>query len=440
MIIYLLLLTLIFLFIVSYHIFDKDLFSPSTILCEAYILSVLCCIYNIDTWGVNLHWNTYFVIVIGNIIFIIVSAYIHNIYRNKKKIPKKNEELKYINIPVIILLIVLILFIIFTFWFIKENLSLNGAFSSSNDFSSAMQMHRQDLINDSANFNPILKGLNTLLSTLVFILLYVFINNVIVDKKKKSNYIILLCIILYLIASFFSAQRSTFLIIFIYIVFVIYELLNRKNLIISKLNGKYLKKGIIALFLFLFLFGATRHLFGRVGDESIIDNVTYYAGNSIEALDLYLQSPIESRQFGEELFRMIRVKLAPLGLCEDSTMKTIHLEFRHNSKGGIAGNVYTAYRYYIHDFGYASIIIFQSLTATFFGIWYEKIRKRKLKTGIDLSFVIYSWFIIALFEHSIHEDFYRGLLSSFVLSRWLVFLLWYWFLSLKIKYDNKRMI
>lgn len=89
MVIYLLLFTLVIQFIICYYLFNKDLFSPSAILSEVFILSTLACIYNIEKWGVNLHYSTYFVITGGNLIFIIISYIIHLLFSKKKKSLKK---------------------------------------------------------------------------------------------------------------------------------------------------------------------------------------------------------------------------------------------------------------------------------------------------------------------------------------------------------------
>ena len=113
-------------------------------------------------------------------------------------------------------------------------------------------------------------------------------------------------------------------------------------------------------------------------------------------------------------------------------MKTPHLEFRTNAVGGVAGNVYTGYRYYIHDFGYISIVFFQVILSIFYSVWYEKINKRKLKSNIDISFVIYSWFMLCLFRFSIMNS-YFSFLGNFVFTHFYVFL-FFKFILTKIKW------
>ena len=72
MVIYELLIVIVILWIFVI-IINKDLFSPSSLLCLSYIFAVICAIYNIDNWKINLHYNTFFVIVIGIISFLLSS-------------------------------------------------------------------------------------------------------------------------------------------------------------------------------------------------------------------------------------------------------------------------------------------------------------------------------------------------------------------------------
>ncbi len=437
MTIYILLVLLVIQFIICYFAFGKDLFSPSAILCEVFILSTLACIYNVKTWGVNLQISTLQVILIGNLIFIVVTYIIHllNKTKNKNKINEPNQ-LQYIDISNFKCLILICVYSLFAVFYIKANLHAVSSLSQiTDDVSVAMNMYRRETVEGSVQLPSLLTELGVILNIGIYVLLYVFINNTIVNHKKFKNYIFLLCTIIYLVSSAFSAQRTTILLAFIYSLFIIYELLNRKYSFASKLNNKYVICGMAGVIIFLLLFGVTRGLVGRTDERSVVENITYYMGNSIESLDLYIKHPVSCKQFGEELFRQFRVTLSKFGLCEDTTMKNGFLEFRKDANGNSAGNVYTAYRYYIHDFGYESIIFFQIFIGIFYGIWYEKIKKRTLKNNIDIGLVMYAWFILCLFRFSLTQSFFT-FLSYFIFTHWYVFVLWKILLTIKIKYND----
>lgn len=435
MVIYLLLFTLVIQFIICYYLFNKDLFSPSAILSEVFILSTLACIYNIEKWGVNLHYSTYFVITGGNLIFIIISYIIHLLFSKKKKEFEK-ENLTYIDISNFKCILLLIIYIVFAILYIKANLSIISLLNSSGDTTAAMNMYRRESIEGLIHLPVWLTKTGVILNLGSFVLIYIFITNTITNPKKIKNYLLLFCVLIYLISSAFTAQRTTILLAFLYSLFVVYELLNRKYKFLAKLNSKYLLLGIIVVILFFTLFGITRNLFGRTDERTVIENITYYMGNSIESLDLYIQKPIECKQFGEETFRQFRVMLSKYNLCEDTTMNNVHLEFRRDANGNSAGNIYTAYRYYIHDFGFESIIFFQIGLAIFYGIWYELLNRRELNKKIDISFIIYGWFVICLYRYSLMSTFFT-FLSYFVFTHWYTFIFWKLFLNVKFKINER---
>ena len=225
MIIYLLLVVLIIEFILSYYLFNKDLFSPSAVLSEVFILSTLACIYNIDNWGVNLHYSTFFVICGGNLVFIIVSYIINLLNKKNRKSFKteENESFKYIEITNLKCFVILFIYVIFTIIFIKENLSIISILSeSTGETSAAMNMYRRELVEGLVQLPGWLTKLGVILNLGAFVLMYVFINNMIVNFKRIKNYVILFCVLLYLFSSVFTSQRTTILLIFIYSLFSIF--------------------------------------------------------------------------------------------------------------------------------------------------------------------------------------------------------------------------
>ena len=436
--VYILLIILVLQFVVSYYIFDKDLFSPSSILCEVFIISTIACIYNKSNWAVNLSLNTLLVIFVGNSVFIFISALIHYLKRNRKKrLEMKEEGLRKIEITKTKCIVLLLFYLIFVIIFIKVNLSvLNSYIKNGNSFSSAMNIYRNESINNTLNLSSWIDGFNNVFSVGTYALLYVFINNVIVDYKDKKNYILLICIIIYLFSSVFTAQRTTILLAFLYSLFVVYELLNRKYIFISKLNSKYIVLGLLVVVTFLTIFGITRQLFGRKDRNSALYNVTFYMGTSIESLDLFIKNPIKSQQFGEELFKRFRNFLSKYGICEKSINPNSFMEFRYSKNGIRVGNIYTGYREYIHDFGYGSIVFFQTILAIFYGVWYEKLNNRNLRSNVDISFIVYAWFILCIYRFTIMNSFF-SYLATFVFYYWYIFLFWCLFLRLKIRWGNK---
>lgn len=434
--IYVLLVGLALQLLYCYYVFNKDLFSPSAVLCEVFIISVLACLYNISGTGFDIQPTTVNVILGGNAVFILVSTFLHLLSKknNKKKTREIDEELRFIEIDIAKMIILTVVYFVFSIVFVVMTMSIIGNLNNSGDFSVAMNAYRNEMSENGSGLPGWLTKIGVILNLGTFLLTYVFINNVLVDKRRKSNYLLLLCVCLYLISSIFTAQRTTILIMFIYTLFILYNLLNRKYHFIGKMNRKYARRGILFVVVFLMLFGLTRGIFGRQSKLSVIDNTMVYTGGSIEFLDDFIKNPTHSEQFGEELFYQFRSTLSDYGIVNKPT-GGLFMEFR-KAAGGYYGNIYTGYREYIHDFGYGSIVVFQVVLAIFFGYWYEKITGRSLKRNIDLSFVFFAWFVsCVLFRFSIMNAFFTDL-SYFVFTHWYVFVAWKWLLNLKIVSGN----
>ena len=84
--IYLLLITLVILLIISYYINSKDIIAPSFIFTLSFAFSAIWAVAYADIWDLDsFSKTTYFVIVGGVLLFIIVSLIIKIIFSIKKQ-------------------------------------------------------------------------------------------------------------------------------------------------------------------------------------------------------------------------------------------------------------------------------------------------------------------------------------------------------------------
>ena len=440
--IYTLLVTLIIFLIISYYFFDRKIISPPVVLNAVYVFSTICAIYNVKKWGIDLHANTYCVITGGNLIFMAISYIIH-LYYKKKHLNKNQEDyktigLKYIELSYSKIIIYTLIVCVFSIIYGYSILKLAKGYNNTNDYAELMTAYRRNTSYGEDSLPAWLMRLFLIISASIYMITYVFVNNIICNKKKKKNYILLIPIVIFLVATLMGAERADCLNLFVYILTISYLLLSKKENTIRKINNKYVKRGVVAVSLFLILFSVSKGLVGRTDDYDTMYYITFYAGGSIQLLDMFLQDPTYPTYIGEEVFRGFRNKLSKYGIVEN-TSKIGHLEFRHSHRVNI-GNVYTAYRKYIHDFGYFSIIPFQLCLAVFYGIWYEKIKYRKIRDNIDISVILFVYMFIPLVKHSIQEGFY----STYLVNLPIIFIymiIWkYYFVDFKLKYGNKKIL
>lgn len=78
-------------------IIRKDLFSPESMLCLSYIFAIICAIYNIDNWKINLHQNTFYVVTFGIFSFWVISLMFY-LLQKKKGTSDISKTLMYINV------------------------------------------------------------------------------------------------------------------------------------------------------------------------------------------------------------------------------------------------------------------------------------------------------------------------------------------------------
>ena len=199
--IYILLIYLILIFIVTLSI-TKDLFHPSNILIESYILAVFCAILNIDKWNIILSNQTVLLILLGIISFAIPSLFLCIIYKRKNKINKynsTNESISQIKIKkanyYILFIIQIIIFLLYTFTILK----IIKSFSSN--FFTAISLYRfNSSFDNEASLPFIIKQFYKLSKAIIYVLTYIEIYNIIVSYKSnlkikiKKSFIIMVVV------------------------------------------------------------------------------------------------------------------------------------------------------------------------------------------------------------------------------------------------------
>lgn len=400
-------------------IISRDVFSPSAIICESYLIAIACSLYNYEKWGMDFHLNTFFTILIGIIIFVFVSA-IYNTTRKKEKTVEKREisliKFERTNIVAILLIISFVIAIIYFIYFFQ---ALNSISASS--FSEKMEIYRHRTTRSGIVYIPtIVNFLIKFCRALAIIYTYIIINNVMYYKinnikMKDSNlFFYIVGILIYIPISASSGARFDLIIYILSCIMVWYILYNRHS--IKKMNFQKLVKLGIIFVLIIIIFGETKNIFGRNNNSNeMLDYFTQYFGGSIHCFDVYLQKERESCEvFGQELFSGIRKFLYQLRILPENKISKDIGEFVYMNNGEAIGNIYSAFRNMHHDFGYIGIIIFQMLLAIIFNKFYNyilKYRTNEKNNYIDYSVLVYSSSVFCLFLHSYSEYFFCTILS-----------------------------
>ena len=173
----------------------------------------------------------------------------------------------------------------------------------------------------------------------------------------------------------------------------------------SRYGVKLFRSLLIIGFVFLVLFMAVgTFVLNRVDSRAefgILDNLVKYMGSPIQALDYYLKNPTlysDNQVFGENTLIAIYGTLKSLGLSSHELTPFLPVVHFNDDKT----NVYTIYYYFIKDFGYLSVLIFQLLYGFFYGSFYYSIKKRYFTPLKVIVFALFAYpLVISFFQETL---------------------------------------
>lgn len=414
MVIYELLFIIIMIWLVVFVI-TKDLFSPTSLLCMSYILAVVCAIYNIENWQIDLHYNTVGIIVLGILCFAIFEVFYIFLHSRKSKFTNKSkindeEKIKYLEIPknkiTLLNFINFVIFVIYLYFFLKA-LNLSG---SNLSFSGAMQRYRSLTMFKNVQMIPTL--VNFLIKycrALAFIVTYVIINNFIITGKMQIKREYLWSILIYIPITLMSGGRYDLIVYILYMI-VLWSILNRlKN---GNIDFSKIVKISLIIIIVLILFANIKFLVGRQEKMDTIGYITQYFGGSIQIFDMYMQEIYKpSESFGQETFASLRKFLNQIGFLEELNNSDTARIFRKAPDGTVIGNVYTGFRKMYQDFGVFGLILLQSLLSLIYcKLYYSSLRIERIE-NVSYKIMVYSTISFCIILHSFSEVFYSTVIS-----------------------------
>lgn len=424
--IYILLALLIGLFLLTFFASEEDILDPSVIVCIMWSFSTICAIYNIDKWGISLHFNTVMAIVIGVISFSVGSFIGRRMpalaWGNKSKRGyNESNALETIPVSKISFIAFLIVGIITVLMQYKWVLSQVGSIGVWSDMMTAYRSGNSTWSTESINKSSILSNLELLLSVNAYVSAYIGINNIFSGKKFRREVPLFIPGLLFAVDKILNAGRGDILLFFGAIVLCVYISMQKKYKWTKKVSRKYIKYMIFAMIGVTVLFSVSRSWVGRTNQDSMLDYVTTYAGGSIQLFDMYMQDPEPaSTIFGKETFHTLINYLGKLfGISEWRYIS--HLEFRI-SNGVNLGNVYGAFRYYLYDFGWLGMIVLSAFAAAFYSYMYRRIKwgNKTSSDGFNWRVLVYMYFAPSLFMFSIADYTYALLGNIISLLKWFV--------------------
>ncbi|MFU7516452.1 O-antigen polymerase [Clostridium sp. HCS.1] len=428
---------LFFLMLIYLYLrFNRDLIQPSVIFCLVYCVSIFCAILNVSKWNIQLEMKTFLILFLGAVEFIIISLLVNKHFEKNSKsceVIGKNRSFN-IEIEKYKVFIITVYNVIMIGLLLYYVLNIASQFGEFNSLSEALTLFKQHTsYAKDAELPHLLLFAQKPIIVFAYIFMYLYIKNIIFDEENSilynifSKWYYLIPVVGYIIHEFINSNRLTILSLGFATFTITLILYNIKNNWKKPIKMKsIITIGIIGI-LVLVIFYLSASWVGRINNKNLIDYITLYCGGSIENLNLFIKSPPEASSiWGKESFYYLIKNLHDYGIMPLSQMYPIHLEFRYYDSIMI-GNVYTAYRRWIYDFGIVGMIILQGIMALFFNVFYNKIKYSASKY-LDFYIIIFSYMIYSVFLHPIDSYFYLQTVRLAFVSTFVLFILIYMFI------------
>lgn len=381
---------------------DRDVLSPSCIMCAMFVVSTIFALLNVNQWRIDFGFSSLMIISSGLLVAVITELFCKTFWQRKSIISEDIDD----NHPISIRNYVVILFIAFnivvSYLYFRAIRSIVG---NSSSIGMMFAMYRNMGVDDLAGraterVGGLLNQLLKITKATGYVGIYVLIYNILNGGKEKAKQNILLGILCVtsLLHAVMIASRGGILMYLSNILIVYYILWHQKKGWGRNLSWKVIKYGIIGIIIGIPVFYYSAFLIGRKNTLNIMDYVSTYIGGSIALFDLYLKDPIPAVQFGEESLFNLKKIFNALGFGSAST--SYNLESRY--LGSIRSNVYTFFRRPLHDFGLFGMYVFTILVIILFcWIYYRKIRWKEKTTKTDCWVLIYGYLYYWMFVSSI---------------------------------------
>lgn len=379
-----------------YYFNDGDLLCPSSLACFAFLLCTGASIYDCWAWNTGINLVTVLTVCVGLISFV-GPATLACDHRHRKTVNLNTQSQKWslhIDVPNNVTAIICLFGAVISYLYIHAIVDSVGMRGSWSETMQAYRWHTSFDDNFSSGIStPINYGFR-LFMAVGYVYVFAFVNELLVSEEKRWAYLV--PPVIYCLASLGQSSRGQIIVMLFAGVIMFWILRNCVSV-----NAVRINFGAVMLILAAVVFGLAIFVFGadavgRVTVKTPFDSLMTYLGGSIIGLDQFIAKPELSTApadlFGSETFQGLWLFLGKTFGISDWTY-TFQLEYRFVNNVNI-GNLYTAFRYYLHDFGPIGMCIVLAFQGLLFGSMYNVLRNSGVKISVRwriILLLIYSW-------------------------------------------------
>lgn len=397
----------------------KCYIAPPILFGVGFLAMAVTASFYIEEWGLSLRNDTFFILSFGVLWFTFVCIVVDKCLHKKRQIPQQlsSPSFKNINVKRLkkIVLFFVIIGVIACFFKLMYLRRYYGGYGS---LSAMLYGLRADIMDDDIAFNfPIwlrisLLLTNSFVNVSIFCLCFQWILKY---KDDLLTFLLIAQISTYIILVLSNGARGGLVIIAmaIVIIYLIKQIHYLGKIVISN------KVKIVAIITLSFTATAFYSLGTLLGREPSYDS-TYgfavYCGAQIKNLDLFMDSPLRSNEFGSnqiwgrETFFVLNKELSKYLNDEKLYARRFDLPWL-SYKGLSLGNVYTTFYQFYYDFEYTGVIILTALMAFISILTYRKsINMNQSFFELSLYMVCYArigyCLLLSFFSNKFYEEFF----------------------------------
>lgn len=396
--------------LLSIKLSKGDYFNLTVIFIAGYLLSAICCLYNVTTWGVNLHLRTVGILFLGMFSFMSGCYFGKRIGRKKiitsdarsnllDTIQYGEEKWK--------LLVVIIFDVCIVFLLYRDIVRIASVKMVS--WGNLFYNFRSNLGNDNLDvgYSTVVNWGLRITKPLAYIYAAIFAERIVNPENRNSimnKMIYLIPVVIYAFQVILQGYRIQLVALITALIFDLFFL----NQIVyqwkARINFKIAIKICIFFILICIGFYYVKFFIGKLQESNgVISYVTNYFGGSLQLFDMYLENPINK---GHETFAALVDSLKKFGFFNGVETVVQH-EYRSASTGVNIGNVYTGFRNYYNDYGIIGVPFFSALYGYIFSKWYRILKmKRVWKSNTVFIFLLYSYFLYTIVFHFFTDYFF----------------------------------
>lgn len=399
-----LLILLMLLAVFAYEVNGKNLLNPACVVCAVFIVSTVLAIIGNKNWKYSMHIESVMIIFGALSLFSIASSCGTHI-SNMITAPQKFEKILWIPTKgfVYIVTIILLCFTVFTVRDFVRNASLVRATVAG--FGGMIKASR-----DAATLGLASSSVFSSLSvyfgraaSYIGIYLFIVITYSKNQKAKEARYLLLPCVP-YIVTMLLSTGR-TLLIWFVTYIITIYGIVILRSAGAAQriLAKKFFK--IMVVFVIVFIGYGNMRQGANGGLLSALNGITSYGGFSIPSFDHFIESGVRNTGgFGSHTLLQIYELLKRVGVAIPDSNGSYDAILIN----GYRGNIFTALRRYVEDYGVPGCLIIMIFLGFFSSLAYNNIFKH---ANNHVAIIYYSLTVEFLYEFSIEERFMCGRLG-----------------------------